>query len=139
MIDRDPVAPFESRNQRDRRALEQQEQRFEIERLRERVRQERAKRDQIGSNASNSNRLAARVADLEASMLELAKGASKPAEVTATELTAMESENAKLSAQVSRLEAELAKLQDWYGTIQNKKASKPTVIDMPPATTRVAQ
>jgi hypothetical protein len=72
-----------------------------------------------------------RIGAVEASMLELARCTRKLAEATSTEL---QTENAKLSAQVSRLKAE--KLQTERHGLKAAQ-EKATVIDLPAM--RVAQ
>jgi hypothetical protein len=122
--------PFESRIDRERRELAEQERRFEIERAREarEERREAAKREP-GSLLLATNQ---RIGAVEDSMLELARGTNKLAEAVNAELIELRTENAKLIAQLSRLETDLAKLK-------KEVRAEPPVIDLPPLPMRTVQ
>jgi hypothetical protein len=113
----------ETFNQRCRRELSERDAAWEIERENECAAQERAEREraEIAANAAAERR----IAELEAEMLDLARGCNAAVDALQNELSRVTSENADLRLKQSQRETTLAELRLTLAT--NGKA----VVDLP--------
>ena len=121
---------IETRNERHRREIEEQDRRHELERKRER--REREKRTQAAREPLLVSAYQ-RIGAIEDQLLEVARATAKLADGVNDELIELRTENTKLSAQVSRLEGEVAKLQNEARELKaaRKKGGERSVIDLP--------
>ena len=121
---------IETRNERHRREIEEQDRRHELERKRER--REREKRTQAAREPLLVSAYQ-RIGAIEDQLLEVARATAKLADGVNDELIELRTENTKLAAQVSRLQAEVAKLQNEARELKaaRKKGGERSVIDLP--------
>jgi len=117
------LPPFETRNERHIREIEERDARWEAERAEERKREMRQRREQI------SNR---RLDELESQLLEVVKCCITATEGLENELARVTAENADLKLKQTQLETALAELRLALATGDRK-----AILDLPNPLARV--